>query len=304
MSLENWTLEHAIEVYLRCCEVEGLSLNTVAAYRETLEQFLRVAKDGGFGDDVREIAPEHIYTYLSWVRKRGVSDHTQHRRHPEVRFLFVWLERWGYVKGNPFEHIKNLKLPQKVIRPIPPEDIQKLLRTPFPSEFLAARNKAIILLLLDTGIRLSELTSLRLDDLDINTQRLQILNGKMKKQRVVRVGNTTLVALEDYIKIRGNQPGQLLLSKHARAIRPNSIPVMSRRLAERAGVPHVHPHQFRHTFATWAIEAEAREIDVQFLLGHSTPAVVRRYSATCNAEKAARAHARWSPGDRLEMKEA
>ena len=76
---------------------------------------------------------------------------------------------------------------------------------------------------------------------------------------------------------------------------------MLRRLAERAGVPHVHPHKFRHTFATWAIEAEAREIDVQFLLGHSTPAMVRRYAATYNAEKAARAHARWSPGDRLSV---
>jgi len=74
---------------------------------------------------------------------------------------------------------------------------------------------------------------------------------------------------------------------------------MLRRLAERAGVPHVNPHKFRHTFATWAIEAQAREIDVQFLLGHSSPAMVRRYSATYNAEKAARAHARWSPGDML-----
>jgi len=146
---------------------------------------------------------------------------------------------------------------------------------------------------------LSELISLTLDDLDMNTQRLHILNGKMKKQRVVRVGDTALRALERYIQARGDQPGQLFLSKHGKAIRPNSIRVMLRRLAERAGVPHIHPHKFRHTFATWAIEAEAREIDVQFLLGHSTPAMVRRYAATCNAEKAARAHARWSPGDRL-----
>jgi len=302
MTLEDWSLGHAIEVYLTRCEVEGLSPNTVVAYRETLEQFLEVAKEGGFADDVRKIAPEQIYTYLSWVRKRGVSDHTLHRRHREVRFLFVWLERLGYVKGNPFEHIRNLKLPQKVIRPISAEDIQKLLSAPFPSEFLAARNKAIILLLLDTGIRLSELIGLRLEDLDADTQRLHILNGKMKKQRVVRVGDTALQALQRYIEIRGDRTGQLFLSKHGRAIRPNSIRVMLRRLAERAGVPHVNPHKFRHTFATWAIEAEAREIDVQFLLGHSTPAMVRRYAATYNAEKAARAHARWSPGDRLGLR--
>jgi hypothetical protein len=58
-------------------------------------------------------------------------------------------------------------------------------------------------------------------------------------------------------------------------------------------------HRFRHTFATWAIENEARELDVQYLLGHSTPAMVRRYSATYDAEKAARVHAFFSPADRL-----
>jgi len=60
----------------------------------------------------------------------------------------------------------------------------------------------------------------------------------------------------------------------------------------------------RHTFATWAIENDARELDVQYLLGHSTPAMVRRYSATYNSEKAARAHARWSPGDMLNGRSA
>jgi len=189
--------------------VEGKSPNTVVAYRETLEQFLRVAKEQGFADDVRTITPEHIYKFLVWVRKRGVSDCTQHRRHREVRFLFVWLERLGYVEQNPFKHIKNLRLPQKVIRPISPEDIRKLLGAPFPNAFLAARNKAIILLLLDTGIRLSELIWVRLENLDVGTQRLHILNGKMKKQRVVRVGNSALQALKRYIEVRGDEPGQL-----------------------------------------------------------------------------------------------
>ena len=91
----------------------------------------------------------------------------------------------------------------------------------------------------------------------------------------------------------------MFISSRGRAIRPNSIRVMLRRLAVRAGVPHVYPHKFRHTFATWALESEARELDVQLLLGHSSSAMVRRYSSTYNAEKAARAHARWSPADQL-----
>ena len=85
----------------------------------------------------------------------------------------------------------------------------------------------------------------------------------------------------------------------ARAMFRNAVQVMLVRLAQRATVRKVFPHRFRHTFATWAIEHEAREIDVQYLLGHSTPAMVRRYSATYNSEKAAQAHARWSPGAAL-----
>jgi site-specific recombinase XerD len=101
MALEDWSLEHAIEVYLTRCEVEGKSPNTVVAYRETLGQFLDVARQQGFADDVRKMAPEHIYAYLAWVRDRGVSDHTLHRRHREVRFLFFRLSNWVMSKRIP-----------------------------------------------------------------------------------------------------------------------------------------------------------------------------------------------------------
>jgi integrase len=82
--------------------------------------------------------------------------------------------------------------------------------------------------------------------------------------------------------------GQILVSEVVRAL-GGSL----------AGVEKVKVHRFRHRFATWAIENEARELDVQHLLGHSTPAMVRRYSATYDAEKAARAHERFSPADRM-----
>ena len=74
---------------------------------------------------------------------------------------------------------------------------------------------------------------------------------------------------------------------------------MLRRLGKRTGIPKVHAHRFRHTFATWAIEQDARELDVQYLLGHASPDMVRRYSATYISEQAARRHAAFSPAERL-----
>ncbi len=74
---------------------------------------------------------------------------------------------------------------------------------------------------------------------------------------------------------------------------------MLRRLAKRTGILKVHAHRFRHTFVTWAIEQDARELDVQHLLGHSSPDMVRRYASTYNSEKAARQHISFSPAERL-----
>ena len=117
---------------------------------------------------------------------------------------------------------------------------------------------------------------------------------------MVRFGTKAGEAVEDYLeRFRGREPGALFLSRYGTRMSSHSALILLRRLGRRAGVEKVKVHRFRHTFATWAIENEARELDVQYLLGHSTPAMVRRYSATYDAEKAARAHERFSPADRM-----
>lgn len=204
------------------------------------------------------------------------------------------------VEERPFARAKNLRLGQKIVQPFSQLDITKLLDARHMTPYLAARNRAIVLLLLDTGIRLNELVCLNLEDLDRNTQRLRVLQGKGNKQRVVRLGNSALAAVGRYIdEYRGEQPGRLFLSDERGPMSRNSVRVMLERLGKRAGVAKVYPHRFRHTFATWAIEHQAREIDVEYLLGHSTPTMVRRYSATYNSERVAQAHARWSPADTI-----
>src|SRR3990172_2620471 len=122
------------------------------------------------------------------IIKKGVSLPSRHRWHREVRFFFSWLLRMGYIDTHPFAHIKNLRLPQKVVQPFTEADIARLLNASFPTPYLAARNRAIMLLLLDTGIRANELICLKLEDLDRERHRLRILQGKGNKQRIVRVG--------------------------------------------------------------------------------------------------------------------
>ena len=206
----------------------------------------------------------------------------------------------GYIQESPFARIKNIRLPQKIVQPFSAEDIAKLLACCDTRFRWRARRRAIILVLLDTGVRRTELVSLDPADLHLEQQRLRVLHGKGNKQRVVRIGGPAGQAVQHYLnRFRGCRPGPLFLACRGRRLCRSAMPTIFQRLGREASVPKVRPHRFRRTFAAWAIEQQAREIDLQFLLDHSSPAMLRRYTATYDAEKAAQAHALFSPADRL-----
>ncbi len=298
------TLPALVDLYLLRCQVEGKSPNTLHAYRETLNRFLRVAEDEGFPPDPTRLEPHHLYAYLG--RFNGHSFETRHRYFREVRCFFNWLVQAGYLEESPFRSLKNVRLPQRIVRPFSADDVTQLLACCDPSTAVGARDLAILFTLLDTGIRCSELVQLSLDDLDLDAGRLRVLHGKGNKQRTVPFAARCQRTLLHYQGFRGNDDGPLFLAasghhalKPGVALRSNGLKQLLRRLGRQASLPKVHAHRFRHTFATWAIEQDARELDVQFLLGHSSPDMVRRYASTYNSEQAARRHVSFSPAERL-----
>jgi integrase len=185
--------------------------------------------------------------------------------------------------------------------------VVKLLACCDPVTAAGERDRAIVFTLLDTGVRCSELVQLTLDDLDLEAGRLRILHAKGNKQRVVPFASRCREALRHYLGFRGSEAGPLFVAagRHRTlrpgvALRPNGLKQLLRRLGRQAGLSKVHAHRFRHTFATWAIEQDARELDVQHLLGHASPDMVRRYASTYNSEQAARRHVMFSPAERLQ----
>ena len=299
---EDLPLANAIEEYLLACEIEGKSPRTVQAYRETLRIFRRNCVADGLPTTVAAFRAGHIYQFLKTIQDTGVSIGTRHRRFRETRTLFSWCLRIGYCERNPFAGIPNVKLEQKIIQPYTPDEVQALLAVCDPTTEFGCRNRAVILLFLDTGMRASELLQLTLADIQWEERRIHIRHGKGRKQRVVPLSERPAAALRAYIcRFRGEAPGRVFLaSRRPRLpLAPFSLITLFDRLGRRAGVKHTHAHRFRHTFATWAIENQAREIDVQYLLGHSTAAMVRRYAATYDSAKAAEAHATFSPVARL-----
>jgi len=297
-------LDRQIAEYLMAVEVEGKTPRTVKTYGETLVRFRRIGREQGLPDDATEFGSRDVYAYLKAVADTGVSLGTRHRRYREVRAFFSWMLRMDYIERHPFTGIPNVRVEQKVIKPLSEEEIHTLLDACDVETEYGCRNRTMILLLLDTGIRASELHGLELRDVDLDSGRIHVRHGKGRKQRVVAFGQGPAYALSTYIVFfRGEKPGALFLtvgshSKKRRPVNPHHLGTVLLRLGAECGV-HANPHRFRHTFATWAIENQARELDVQYLLGHSTSAMVRRYSATYDAAKAAEAHASFSPASRL-----
>jgi integrase/recombinase XerC len=297
-------IAHLVELYLLRCRVEGKSESTVHAYRWTLGRFLRDLAEHGMPLAASSITQEHVYRYLGSFAHLSLD--TRHRYFREVRCFFSWLIEAGHLEASPFAHVRNVRLPNKIVQPFTREDV-KLLLAACPGEPAGVRDRAIIMTLLDTGLRVSELAQLNLDDVNLELMRLRVLHAKGNKQRVASFSAASKRDLVRYLELRGDEPGPLFCAtdghgklRTAAYLHSSGIKQMLRRLGRKTGLPKVHAHRFRHTFATWAIDQGARELDVQLLLGHSSPDMVRRYTSSYNAEQAARRHVEFSPATLLD----
>ncbi len=172
------TFEEAVPLYLKACEVEGKTERTVQSYAETLRHFIRAVDQLQLPISVRAFGPAHVYLFMGWVRDRGVSAGTQHRRQREVKAFFSWCRRMDYVEENPFMRVPMVRREQKVVQPFSKDDLTTLLAACNPESYVGSRMRAMILFLLDTGVRSSELVSIRLDDVVFDEGRVRVLQGK------------------------------------------------------------------------------------------------------------------------------
>ena len=198
------TLASLADLYLLRCDVEGKSPRTVQAYRETVARFLRVLPERVVRPE--QVQADHIYVYLVAYTKHSLE--TRHRYFREVRCFFNWLVELDYLERSLFRGLKNVRLPQRIVAPFSREEIEALLHS-CDGGAMGMRDRALLLMLLDTGARCSEIAQLRLDDLDLTDRRLRILHGKGNKQRVVPFADRCAAALGQYLEARGDEPGPL-----------------------------------------------------------------------------------------------
>lgn len=216
-----------------------------------------------------------------------------------LRGFFNWLEEEGMIEGNPMKRLKAPVARTETKQPIAAEHITALLQAARNSSH-KKRNEALLLLLLDTGLRASEVCSLKVEDIDLTTRSFRVC-GKGNKIRVAYFGQATLKSLVSYLRSRRAEPREpLFASRTGGALTANSLRQLTERLARVAGVPpsQCSPHAFRRTFAVSILRAGANLFSVQAMLGHTDLQMTRRYVSLAEADVESQ-HRQFSPVDKL-----
>jgi len=244
--------------------------------------------------------PEHIETWLADLGTRRAPA-TVNKRHIAVALFFKWLLVEGEITASP---MRNMTAPDIPINPVPVADddaLRKLLKACDGKEFADRRDTAIIRLLIDTGLRRGELAAMKLDDLDLDADLAHVV-GKGNRRRTVPFGSKTSSALDRYLRARKKHPRKssnaLWLGVRGPITGSGVAQILETRCA-RAGIPKLHPHQLRHTFAHQWLREGLGETDLMALTGWRSRSMLSRYAASAAAERARDAHRRAGLGDRL-----
>jgi site-specific recombinase XerD len=319
----NTSLERAIEDYLADQEGGNHSHKTLEWHRTALgllKSFLREERTLAL---VGEIDAPDINAWFVYLRKtpgghgKIRSERTIQTYARSARAFFHWLVRCEIIDRNPFDRVTFPKVGKPLIRPIEPEEFERLLLACTPpgevgplADRAAARNRAILWLLYDTGIRLSELLGLKLADFD-RKHGMLIVKGKGSKERRVALGHNCLRNLlyyldrhrpdEEELAAWGNADEEhIFLSETRLPLTKNGLTMLFKRIKERAGITdkRISPHIFRHSFAIRYLVLGNDPFSLQELLGHEDMTTVKNYMHM-NDETIQSQKRKYSPGDHL-----
>ncbi|MGH8896818.1 MAG: tyrosine-type recombinase/integrase [Egibacteraceae bacterium] len=261
----------------------NLSPRTVASYTEGAQRYLDYATEAGLPTTAAQIQREHIEEFIGALLDRGQTASTVATRYRGLQQLFRWLEEEGEVDRSPMARMRPPKVPEQPVPVLDEDTLRALLHACDARDFEARRDTAIIRLFIDTGARLAEVAGLRYipddefrNDVDLDAGLLRLL-GKGRRERVVRVGAKSVKALDRCLRLRDRHPHaeteHVWLGGKGR-FTGSGIAQMLRRRSRQAGIPEVHPHQFRHTFAHCWLSEGGSEGDLMRLAGWKSRAML------------------------------
>lgn len=227
-----------------------------------------------------------IRKYMAYLNEQQYSRSTTARKLATLRSFYKFLVKRNHVASNPVTSIKTPKQEKKLPKFLEYEDVQRLLNTPPVDTWLGARDRAIMETLYSTGMRVSELVALNMDDVDFLGEVIHI-RGKGKKERLAPIGSSALRATQHYIEFRNRRMANdssfdsrvLFANKHGQRLSTRSVRRKMDKYLTMAGLdPAISPHTLRHSFATHMLNNGADLRSVQELLGHQSLSTTQVYT--------------------------
>ena len=275
-------LDKLILHFAQSNKVEGKSPRTIGWYSEMLGDFVRFLELKGYRGALSGFEIQTIREFVVHEQERGMSPYTVQGKVRALKAFSSWLFRESYISDNLLSNFKLPRVPINLIEPLTSTEIDQLLNYQSPLTTIGCRDIAILILMLDTGIRLSELCGLRFEDAHVEEGYLKVM-GKGSKERVVPVGAIAQKMLWRYIIHFRPEPiteadNYLFLTLDGKHLKNDAVKLLINRWGKRAGVPRLHAHLCRHTFATnYLIHNCGDVFRLQQILGHTSLEMVRRY---------------------------
>ncbi|MCX7622555.1 MAG: tyrosine-type recombinase/integrase [Thermomicrobium sp.] len=277
-------MHEVIERFLdRVVRERGLSPNTVAAYRNDLEQFAWYLRENCRVDSWDALQGDHLEAFLAFLRERQYAETTAARKLAAIKSFCQFLVRSGLLAENPADRLPVPRVGRFAPRAIRPEEVQQLIAAASVDRSPEGlRDRAMLLTLATTGLRVSELMSLDLGDLDLEHGELVVRRPNGRERRVP-LSAEAVAALREYLETarpsfapaKGEQA--VFLNHRGSRLTRQGFWLILKGYAETAGLPDVTPHTLRHSFAVQALANGWELRDVQRILGHVSPATTQVY---------------------------
>ncbi len=254
------------------------SKHTLSSYQRDLSQLSQycVNKELAFWADVQAV---DIRNHIANRHRKGISSKSLQRELSAIRSFYNYLLKQHQLKINPATHIRAPKQPRKLPKLLDVDQLTGMLEAAADS-MLEIRDLAMFELFYSSGLRLSELAAINIEDLDLSERSLRVQSGKGGKQRDLPVGRKAIAAIKKWLDFRSStDETALFTSKKGHRLGQRSIQLRLDRWCKKMGLPeHVHPHMLRHSFASHLLESSQDIRAVQELLGHSNISSTQIYT--------------------------